>query len=112
MTFSGFWDFRQPTSGSGGGLAQGQINIIEQNLDTQIDIPIGHTEIEWENGVPVNVKKYVSSDKAMMLYNVDITWADGVPVMITSSNLDEGITTSKTITWQNGLPISISKEVM
>ena len=109
MTFSGFWDFRQPTGGGGGGLTQGQINIIEQNLGTQIDTPVGYTEIEWTNGVPTNVKKYVSSDKATMLYNVDITWVDGVPVTVTSANLDEGITTTTSISWDGGVPININK---
>ena len=110
MIFQGFLDFRQPTSGGDGGLTQSQVNIIEQNLGTQIDVPVGYTEVEWANGVPVNIKKYVSSDKAIMVYNISIVWASGNPAQITSENLDEGITTVTTITWTDGVPTSVNKE--
>ena len=106
MKIFGSLDFRQQSTG---GLSQSQINIIEANTGTQVDVRVGYTEVDWTNGVPTSIRKYVDDTKAVQLYLITITWVDGVPTTIVSNNMDDGIITTTTITWSNGVPISINK---
>ena len=97
------------TGGGTGDIPQSIINIIEQNTGTQVNIKVLHTEIDWSNGLPVQVRKYQDSSKLVQLYDIDITWNSGVPSQVVSNNLDDGIITTINITWLNGVPTSITK---
>ena len=103
------YDLRAPSSGSGGGIPQSIINIIESNTGTQTNVRVLYTEIEWLDGVPVKVSKYTDSGKGTKVYDITIVWSGGVPTSVVSNNLDDGIITTINITWENGVPISINK---
>jgi hypothetical protein len=105
-----FIDIRKPTVSSGGGsVTQQTINIIEQNTGTQYNVKVMYTEIDWLNGVPVEVNKYDNSSKTNHIYNITLSWLDGVPTQIVINNLDDGIMTNVDLVWSNGVPISINK---
>ena len=113
MNGSNYIDLRKPTTSSGGGggeLPQYIINYIESNTGTQVDSYVNYTEIDWLNGVPSIIRKYIDSSKATLVYTITVEWSGGVPNKITSVNHDDNLTTVTTIYWSNGLPIQIIKE--
>ena len=110
MTGTDWIDLRKPVvSGGSSGLSQTVINIIEQNTGTQVNKKVLHTELEWALGVPVRVRKWTDSGKTDQVYDVQITWLDGVPTTVLTNNLDDGIITTMTIAWLDGVPVAVSK---
>jgi hypothetical protein len=97
------------TSSGTGDLPQSIINIIEQNTGIQVETRIMYTEIDWINGSPSQIRKYEDSSKLNQLYEIDITWANGLPSLVATHNLDEGIITNTTFSWLDGVPILITK---
>lgn len=104
------YDFTTVSSTGGtGDIPQSVINIIEQNTGTQVNIKVLYTEVDWLNGVPTSVRKYVDNTKAVQVYLITITWLNGVPTQVVSNNMDDGIITTTNITWLNGVPVTINK---
>lgn len=109
MIFGNVVDLRKIVGSNSSSLSTNQINIIETNLGTHVDVIEGYTEITWDNGMPSNVKKYLNNSKARLLYDIDITWVNGLPSTIISNNVEHATMVTTNITWENGLPTSITK---
>lgn len=123
ITSKTFIDLRTTISGGGtvgppgpagppgppGTIDQATLDIIEQNTNTQTNVKLLYTEIDWLNGLPSNIRKYEDNTKLNQVYDITITWANGLPSTISSNNMDDGINTITTFTWLNGVPTSITK---
>lgn len=87
-------------------------DLLESNLGTQVNKYVRYTEIQWVDGVPGTVYKYVDNTKADLVYTITLSWVDGVPVSISRENHDNGITENIDITWVDGVPTIVDRTVV
>jgi hypothetical protein len=104
------YDFTAQQSSSSG-LSQSIINIIEANTNTQTNINVGYTHIQWENKLPILVEKYTDAAKTIKLYTIAITFVTKKPTVITIINHDDNITTQILFEYVGRFLIGISKTV-
>ena len=95
-----------------GVLPQNVYNIIEGNLGTQINEPVGYIEFaQWSGDLPAVINKYTDQGKSKQLYSIMITWnGEQLPTRVVVNNLDDNITKTTTIAWSNGKPLHVIKE--
>lgn len=63
--------------------------------------------ITWSVGVPVNIKKYSDANHTTLIHDITITWANGVPTVVSDHNVVTGVTKTTNIPWLNGLPFPL-----
>jgi hypothetical protein len=98
-------------SGSGGGVPQNIVNIIESNIGTNIGSYIGYTEMEELNDLPYIVRKWVDSSKLEPLSTTTLTFANGLLSKVVLENNQTGLIKTTNITWVNGNFFSSSSVV-
>ncbi len=103
-------DLREVSSGgsSGEGLSLQTINIIEQNLTTQVDHKVGYTEITWDGEVPDVIEKWEDSSKAVKLFTITPVFTGDELTSVVTVNEDSGVITTKTIAWVDGNIASVT----
>lgn len=110
-TLGTHFDFIQAIEGAG--LTNQQINIIESNLATQINVKVGYTKLSWGlidgKNLPILVEKYENSSMLNKLYTVSLTYLNGKPDVVTIVNEDDNITESVTLTFVDGLLTTVEK---
>jgi hypothetical protein len=98
-------------SGSGGGIPQNIVNIIESNVGTNIGNYIGYTEMEELNGLPYRIRKWVDSSKIEPLSTTTLTFANGLLSAVVLENNKTGLIKTTNITWVDGKFFSASSVV-
>ena len=70
---------------------------------------VGKTVIQEANSLPSVVLKYNDLEMTLLLFTTNITWANGVPSIVTTTNHTNGIIATTTLEWVNGSLASVSK---
>lgn len=119
ITHSNFRDLRSGTGGSTGtgadGLSAYEIAVNYGFEGTEAEwieslngTPVaGYTEIDWLDGKPSTVRKYMSEGGELLSTTV-ITWTDGKPTNVAVTS--DSITTNTPIYWINGKPTKLWKD--
>lgn len=72
-------------------------------------IPVGYTELTWVSGLPSLVEKYEDDTKANKLFTVELTFADGLPTTIVTTNHTTLEVETATFVFTDGLLQSVTK---
>jgi hypothetical protein len=90
-------------------LTPSVVQIIEQNVQTQIDTDEGYKEISWVDGLPATVEIWEDSSKSKKLWTKTYEYTDGLITKAVVTNEDDGSVKATTITWQDGVPVVIDR---